>query len=225
VSEDSHPAQHNKATVQWIVARPTEVNGICLFRLPTRTVHARKHRAVLLPSLPFLLACIFFYFAFFSLFLSLFCFNFPLYSSISCSCMYFLLLFFFCLFSPVPLYYISFITFFFLPRMFLSSTSSRLSLCPTPSNSSLSSLSTPLTAQSAFCLCLFKVHLFTVLFVYSSIVHCLFVYCSFVYSLFVSSLFVYSLFVRSSFKAALITKLRLAGRPAHGMRQLRSSST
>lgn len=97
--------------------------------------------------------------------------------------------------SPIRLYYISFnIFFFFLPRMFLSSTSSHFSLLP----------------YSFQFLLLFCLHA---------------TYCSVRFvSFFVYSSFVHSLLPHSSFTAALITKLRLAGRTARGMRQFRSNS-
>ena len=200
--EDSHPAQHNKAaTVQRVVARAggserhmslpatySEKTSRCISCLSAPSCLS-AHSCLSAPSscLDLLLLCLF------SLFLSLFRFNFPLYSFISWSYIYFILFFCFCmLFANPPLLHL-------LHRLLLPSFLARFFplhlrtfiYCPAPCNSSLSSASTPLTAQSALCLSSFvwlfvcRVHLLKVLFTI-----CL----QFVVQLFVYSWFVYNLF-------------------------------
>ena len=120
-------------------------------------------------SLDLLLFCLF------SLFLSLFRFNFPLYSFISWSYIYFLLFFFLCLsfFKPPLLYFLyqllhpsSQVSFFYIFALFSTAL-----LLPIPP-SLLPSRQLLLSKLGVFFL--FTVHLLTALFVYS-----LFVYSSF----------------------------------------------
>ena len=178
--------------VQWIVARLAEVNGICRFRLPTREETSRCISSLSAPSScsDLLLPCLF------SPFPSLFRFNFPLYSFISWSYIYFLLFFSFCLLFPnPPLLYLhhlllpsSHVSFFYIFALF--STAPLLQIPP--------SLLPPrhlLLSQLCVTVCLGFICLqFCLQFVYSLFLYSLFVCSSFVYSLCVYSLFTVYLF-------------------------------
>lgn len=192
--EDWHPAQHNTATVQWIVACLQEVNGLCHFRLPTREKTSRSISSLSAPCscLGLLLLCLFL------LFLSTFCFNFPLYSSISWS--YFLHPIIFLLLSVVP-------------------QSSCIIFPLSPSSSFPSYFST----SSLFSLLPYSLQFLPLFFLHAARCSVTFVSLC-VNSLFVKILFVNNLFVNSLLKASLLTKLRLAGQSARGRRQLRTNA-